>query len=179
MRLLRSWPAEVPDDRAHVADNMERLIVKGFRYDPWLNGQLDDVLLIEWDIAVSREDLSRFAGWARQRPDRPLVAPYRLYQTTRTRRPLQRPVWAHRYDNGQPVQDGAPFCHLFALGMVYLPQAAIAGFFQAMEDRPEMRTEGFTDGAFSGWWWRTSGEVTPICWDVRPVHLNYPMPRID
>jgi hypothetical protein len=179
LRLLRSWPAEVPDGRAHVIDGMERLVIKGFRYDPWLNQINDDVLLIEWDIAVSREGLVAFADRARQYPDRPITAPYRLYQSTRSGRPLSRPVWSPRYADGRgPVATGDPYCELFPLGMTYLPRDAIAGFFEAMTADARLAVEGFTDGAFSGWWWRTTGIETPLFWEVHPIHLHYPMPRI-
>ena len=178
MRLLRSWPAEVPDGRAHVVDGMERLVIKGFRYDPWLNSILDSVVLIEWDLAVSREGLLRFMHRAKAFPDRPSHAPYLLYQTTRHNHTLNRPVWSARYDNGQVVEEFDPYCHLFSLGMTYLPRDAIAGYFEAMEHDDHLAMEGFTDGAFSGWWWRTTGIETPLFWDVRPIHLHYELPRV-
>ena len=72
MRLLRSWPAEVPDGRAHVVDGMDRLVIKDFRYDPWLNDVIDSVLLTEWDIAVGRDELLRFMHHAKAFPDHSL-----------------------------------------------------------------------------------------------------------
>ena len=178
MRLLRSWPAEVPDDRAHVTDGIERLVIKEYRYDPWLNQILDDVVILEWDIAVGREELHRFITRARAHPDRPCHAPYPLYQTTVHGHLLPRPLGSARYDNGQTVDEFDPFCHLFSLGLTYLPRDAIAGYFEAMGTHPNLAAEGFTDGAFSGWWWRTTRQETPLFWDIRPVHLHYPTPKV-
>lgn len=151
---------------------MERLVIERFGYQP-LQGVADDVLLVEWDIAVDREGLARFAARARAEPDRVLVAPYRLYYPS-----LPEPVWAHRHWDGLPadantpgsasfVAAGDPFCALFGLGMVYLPREVIAAFFA---DRPSNHVG---DVELSMWHYRNVAERVPIAWDVLPVHLNY------
>lgn len=131
----------------------------------------DDVLLLEWDIAVGREDLAEFAARAAAAPDRVLVAPYRLYFFASEReRP---PVWAHRRYEGTPetgsLRHATPAdetCHLWGLGMTYLPRAVVRRFLDAWPGH-------FSDVSLSGWHYRNVEQDVPITWDIRPVHLHY------
>ena len=99
---------------------MERLVIDAHDYQP-LRHITDDVVLLEWDIAVGSADLRAFASYARESPDSVIVAPYILYTEPE-------PVWAHRFWSGEggntpaqgsttPVYAGAPTCNLFGLGM--------------------------------------------------------------
>jgi hypothetical protein len=81
MRLLRSWPSRIPEGRSYVVDDIERLVIDNHSYGP-LSAVDDDVLLLEWDIAIGQEDLRHFADHAAKDPDRVLVAPYRIYADT-------------------------------------------------------------------------------------------------
>ena len=63
------------------------------------------------------------------------------------------------------VAEGEPTCHLWGLGVTYLPRVVIREFLEAWPGH-------FNDGAVSGWYYRHYGE-TPIAWDVRPIHLHY------
>lgn len=158
-----------------MVDGIERLVMSDFRYDKALAEVEDDVLLLEWDVAASPEDLHTFTEQALADPRRIMVAPYRLYVTSRRSQPLPSgPVWAHRYDTGHHVGEGDPFCHWFGLGMVYLPRWVVVEFLQdlAMYQRRNQWHEGFTDCLFSMWHWRAYRVEVPICWDVRPVHLH-------
>lgn len=136
----------------------------------------DDVLLIEWDLAVGREDLIRFADRAQAAPTRVLVAPYRLYAYASGRdRP---PVWAHRRYEGtpetgrlRPVGEDDETCHLWGLGLTYLPRWIVRRYL-AEQAYP------LTDGHLSGWHYRHIDPEVPITWDVRPVHLHYRLPSI-
>jgi len=175
VRLLRSWPRRVPEGRAYVADGIERLVIDNCHYGP-LAQIADDVLLLEWDVAVGREELETFARRAQRTPGRVLVAPYRIYYWT-----LSEPVWAHRRWDGtgtgttvpqgaKPVATGDPFCNLFGLGLVYLPRALVAGYFR------DGFAAHFGDVEFSMWHhWRVAEEV-PIAWECPAVHLNYDLP---
>lgn len=170
MQIIRSWPARVPPGRAYVQDDLPRLVIEDYDYRALADVD-DDVLLIEWDIAVGKEDLAEFAARARSAPDRVLVAPYRLYHVA-SGRPCP-PRWAHRRYEGTPetgrlvhVQDGDPVAHLWGLGMTYLPCAVICGFVAAWDGH-------VSDGSLSGWHYRNVRPDVPITWDIRPVHLHY------
>jgi hypothetical protein len=175
VRLLRSWPKTIPPGRSYVEDGIDRVVINNCDYGPLRAFAGDDLLLLEWDIAASQEDLIRFAAVAHDEPDRVLVAPYRIYADVYR---LPRDVWAHRHWDGEPrgmsapgnptfIDTGAPTCNLFGLGMVYLPAAVLAGWFAAGW------AAHFGDVEFSMWHYLHVAEDVPICWDVRPVHLNY------
>jgi hypothetical protein len=165
--LIRAFPARPRTDRAHVVDSAPRIAVDDYDYRGLL-GAGDDVLLLDWDIAVSREDLQAFAALARRAPDRVLAAPYPIYPDTRPG--LRAVTWPmRRYDGGRLryVATGEPACHLFGFGMTYLPAALIAAFCAAHP------AANFDDTAFAGWHYRHVRQEVPIAWDIRPVHLNY------
>lgn len=126
----------------------------------------DDVLLLEWDIAVDRSALLRFIRHSKATPDRVVVAPYMLHQETY--RPVDiDPVWAHRRADKAHVSTGEPTCAFFGFGLAYLPAAAIRGFREAWP------AEHFSDSAFSTWYIKTMSATTPIAWDVPVAHLHY------
>jgi hypothetical protein len=180
MRLLRSWPARIPEGRNYVTDSIDRLVISNHDYRP-LGGIDDDVLLLEWDIAVDLEQLQAFAERARERTGRVLVAPYRipadLYH-------LPAPCWAHRRWDGtgqgtvvpegaRPVETGDATCNLFGLGMCYLPRALVRRFLA------DGYATHFGDKEFSMWHYQRVTRDVPIMWAVRPVHLNYLIPDLE
>lgn len=177
MKLLRSWPANVPDGRAYVVDQMPRIVMDNYDYRV-LGDVDDDVLLIEWDLAIGKEDLAAFAARAAAAPQRVLVAPYRLYHYA-SNRDRTAPIWVHRRYIGTPetgtlvhVQEGDPTCNLWGLGMTYLPRDLIRRFLAAW---PALTV---SDGSLSGWHHRNVEPDVPITWDIRPVHLHYQLPPI-
>lgn len=174
MRLIRSWPDRIPEGRSYVEDGIERLVIQNHDYKR-LATIKDDVLLIEWDIAVGQEDLRHFAQHAAEDPSRVLVAPYRIYADAYH---LPEDVWAHRHWDGtglgtispvgaRPVETGAPVCNLFALGLTYLPHSIVARFADLASH------SHFGDTQFSMWHYEHIATEVPICWDVHPVHLHY------
>ncbi len=167
MKLLRSWPDVIPPGRGYVVDDIERLVIANHQYRALADVD-DDVLLLEWDIAVGKEDLEAIARRAGQRPDRVLVAPYRIY--------VPHGIWAHRTWAGEgpgahgagPVAERAEFCNLFGLGLVYLPHDLIVGFIESGWARH------FGDVQFSMWHYLHVAKEVPIDWAIRPVHLHHP-----
>lgn len=149
----------------------------------------DDVLLLEWDIAVSREDLVRFAAKADQHPADVLVAPYTLCSSDRPWMvkwrdwyDSQGAIWAHfKFDADglvlDPVRTGDPFCHWFGFGMTYLPRDLIRGYLEARERFPALRR--FTDSSFDAWHYSNIKRNVPIAWDIRPIHLHYQIPTLE
>lgn len=179
MLFLRSFPLEVPAGRAYVEDGLHRHLMHDYDYSG-LAKYDSDLLLIEWDVAASLEMLEAFAVRASLRPNRVLVAPYRLAQ------PGRRSVWAHRYYddfNGAESWITGPAdytCDLFGLGLVYLPRLLVRQFCQAPapeRGRPVAVLPGhytdrrFTDQTFSMWHHKTIGRAS-IDWSTVPVHLH-------
>lgn len=178
MKVIRSWPKTVPANRPHVVDALPRFVMDDYDYRGLVDYN-DDLILIEWDIAVGMEDLARFAAQAKTEPDRVRVAPYVLYAGTGSQQILAGgPVWAHRrYDypeikaSASFVTPDDPTCHLFGLGLVYLPHAVLERFTRQMPGH-------FSDGSFSAWHNAYERAEVPISWDVRPVHLHYPIEEL-
>lgn len=172
MRVLRSWPAVVPANRNYVVDTLPRFVMQDYSYRG-LGDFNDDILLIEWDMAIGKEDLDTFKAHVAADPSRPLVTPYRVYtSTTKPTKLPGGPKWVHRrYTEGEQslrfVNEGEPACHLWGLGVSYLPGRVIREFLRAWPGH-------FSDASLSGWYYRNYGEVE-ITWDVRPVHLHYLM----
>lgn len=180
MKLLRSWPAVVPPGRARVEDGIERLVMDD--YDYAVLAQVDDdVLLLEWDIAVGAEELAAFAARAAAAPDRMLAAPYRLYPGCSIHTPGEGPKWAAwRYRNGDQrgggrieVQPGEPVAHITGLGMTYLPRELIRRYLAERD-----HSWGFSDIAFCGWHYRRVRPDIALDWSARPVHVHYQLPDI-
>ena len=150
-----------------MVDQIPQLVIENHDYRSLLDID-EDVVLLEWDIAVSREDLESFVGMAQMKPSGVLVAPYRLY--------TPEPVWAHRTWPGDsltpqgavPVWTGKPACNLFGLGMAYLPRDIVRKFCKSGW------ANHFGDVEFSMWHYHNVAAEVPITWAVRPVHLNYP-----
>lgn len=165
MRLIRSWPARVPRNRAHVVDNLPKLIMDGWDYAPIVDVNDEGVILLEWDIAIDREGLERFTAAAQADPEHVRVAPFRIYQTTAHSYPIK-PHWAHRRADGTRVEEGEPTCTLFAFGMIYFPPGITRRYLDEVPGH-------FSDGSFSGWHHNNVAPEVPIMWDVRPVHLHY------
>lgn len=142
----------------------------------------DDVLLIEWDLAVGAEELVAFARRAVAEPDRVLFAPYRLYPGCSIKAPGVGPQWAAwRYRgndqrNGglEQVQPGDLTAHVTGLGMVYLPEKLIRRYLAERDP-----SWGFSDIAFCGWHYRTIARDIALDWSARPVHLHYQLPNLE
>lgn len=187
MILLRSFPGTVPGGRSYVVDGVRRLVVDDYDMSP-IAGAGDDVLLLEWDIAVEPCEINEFAAVARKEPGRIVVAPYRLYRYGPSAfhagaRPVPgRWVWAHRVENGagsfRHVTEADDVCHYFGFGMVYLPRPVVMSY---MEDRAADRRSdwGFSDGSLSAWHWRVLRREVPIVWTVRPVHLHFELSDVE
>lgn len=173
MRLIRSFPELIPAGRNYVADDAERLVNRDHDYRGLIE-LCDDIIHIDWDTAVSREDLGAFAKAARATPGRVLVAPVPVYPSPK-RTGLSEAVWnVRRYLPGHaamryctPEDEAA---HLFGFGMVYLPAQLLAGFAQVLGTPAFPR---FGDMEFASWHHHHVTAEAPIAWDVRPVHVHY------
>jgi len=181
VKLVRSWPANIPAGRSYVVDDIPRFLMGGddrefdYRRLVELN---DDVVLIEWDIAVGAEQLEMFMQRAAAEPDRVRVAPYLLYRGGKGGSRSQRTFYCHRIrEQGMRTWVKGPedtYCHMFGFGLIYLPGAIIRAFVDQMEP-----TSHFGDTEFSRWHMRNSQHRNvPIDWDCHAVHLHYSTPGV-
>jgi hypothetical protein len=167
MKLLRSWPANLPPstDRAHVTDTIPRLYLSDYDYAPLVDVD-DDVVLIEWDIAIDKAGLVAFVARAKANPDRVIVAPYRLFETTVKSEPLRKPVWCHRRADRTHVDTGEKWCALFGFGLIYFPRDLVQAYHRA-------RPGHFSDGSFSTWHEHEVSNRVEIIWEAQASHLHY------
>jgi hypothetical protein len=179
VKLLRSWPAQMPPGpvRGHVVDAAPHLDITGHAYGRLADVD-DDVLLLEWDVAVDRPALLEFAQRAAARPDAVLTAPYLLYNQGQ-----EKPFWSVRlWDGpgaaiGRALQPGEDKCNLFALGMTYLPRDVIRGFTAAVAGARSRGHEwGWSDVNLSFWHYQNVDRWVDVAWDLRPVHLHFDVP---
>lgn len=181
MKLVRSWPAEIPEGRSYVVDDIDRFVMgrdgdRQFDYRHLVEYD-DDIVLIEWDIAVGGEQLERFMARAKAEPNRVRVAPYLLYRGGRDGRP-QVPFYCHRIrDPGTRSWVRGPQdleCHMFGFGLIYLPADLIRRFVAQMQPGSH-----FGDTEFSRWHMRNvKPNGVPIDWDCHAVHLHYVTPEV-
>jgi hypothetical protein len=186
MKLVRTWPRHIPPGRTgYVVDALERLEVD--QYDLRAVADLDDdILMLEWDLAVDKAELLDFADLAAATPQQVLVAPYRIYPEGNPGQ--QQPEWVHRRfdvgaaqpgrwiqvrsDNCRPVADGEPTCHLFGVGLSYLPKWLLRGYCDDYLARNPQAA--LNDHLLSLWHFHHADDPeVPICWQLRPVHLHY------
>lgn len=183
MKLVRSWPANIPAGRSYVVDDIEHFVMGAgndtqFCYRGLIDYD-DDIVLVEWDIAVGGEQLHRFMQRAAAEPDRVRVAPYLLYRGHSGITP-QVPFYCHRIREPRHrawVKGPADtYCHMFGFGLVYLPRDLIAAFVAQLSPKSK-----FGDTEFSQWHMRQPlGERrnVPIDWDCHAVHLHYTTPEV-
>lgn len=177
MKLVRSWPIDPPEDHPQIFDDCELVYIDAVDYTPLL--QLNDnVLHLDWDVAVGRNELRAFAAKCKAEPELVRVAPTMNYVTRHFRSRKNFPtttqwmVWKQTGGGRESINPGDPACDYFAFGMVYLPLWALK---QYKTDCPRER---FYDQSFSKWHFKYHGGYgtspgVPVEWDTHAVHLNY------
>lgn len=158
MKVLRSFPADGPvPGRAYVQDYMPRLLNRGFDY-MGLKDYHDDIVLVEWDIAVSRPDLDRFV--ANAKGDWPIVAPFLARDGSHYMH------WREEGDGLRPIRKGEPDCDLFAFGLVYFPAWVIRDYPAGYGGSSIL-----SDGSLPRWLQERERRPVPVDWSVTVVHL--------
>lgn len=179
MKLVRSWPAVIPEGRSYIVDDIPKLVMSDYDYRCLLDLD-DDVVLIEWDIAVGGQDLETFMARAAANPNQVRVAPYLLYPKSTSSR--HGPFYVHRsngYGSGARRYVTGPeqaTCDMFGFGLVYLPRALMVEFVAQLPANKK-----FTDTTFSYWHRRRAPRElrdVPIDWDIVCVHLHYDLPEV-
>jgi hypothetical protein len=177
VQLIRSFPEQIPPGRNYVVDDAPRLYNADHDYRGLIE-LADDVIQLDWDTAVSQEDLITFAKGARAEPERVLVAPVLVYRSPK-RTGLTTSVWNVRryHPGGQAMRYCQPGenAHLFGFGMVYLPARLLEQFGQVLGSSAAPR---FGDMEFAAWHYRYVRREARVLWDIRPVHLHYEISRV-
>jgi hypothetical protein len=164
MKILRSFPDDGgPPGRAHVEDDLERYLNRPYDYSG-LAAYGDDILLLEWDIAVSRTDLGIFAQRVKGR-DWPMVAPFLDRDGTK---------WMHWRRFGEPAKEQyrplrkwEPDCDLFGFGMVYFPAWVLRDYPPGWGNSSIL-----SDGSLPRWLQSLPhARPVPVDWDIVVVHL--------
>lgn len=177
MRLVRTFPATIPQGRAYVVDDAERVVNENYSYRG-LAGLGDDVVHLDWDQAVGRLDLIKFVERCKADPDRARVVP--VLVDTAARPGLPYPVWNCRVLVGNRLRYitvGDATADLFGFGMVYLPGKALAEFEDRYRQALDDGSIRFDDSGFSGWYTSQYGPAA-VDWDVPCVHLHYRMSEV-
>jgi hypothetical protein len=190
VKWVRTYPESLEvalkTGRAMVVDpqHCEPFYLTGYDYLPLLEAAADDLAVLEWDIALSREDRATFTAHCQAAPGLVHVASYRHYDF---KDPAAGWGWVHRLDGERSIGEGAPAAQLFGLGCAYLPLWIMRAFL-AERTRPRqelvarrgpvlgalLADGNINDVTFSWWHWAATGHTVPVHWDVRPIHLNYP-----
>jgi hypothetical protein len=183
MKLVRSWPAVIPEGRSYVVDDIPRFIMGGEGDRPYDYRGLaeldDDVVLIDWDIAIGGEKLALFMARAKAEPEQIRVAPYVLYRRASRQGRAQVPFYVHRIRTREArswAKRHDTHCQMFGFGLVYLPKALIRQFVDQMN--PDSH---FGDSEFSRWHMNNAPvhlRNVPIDWDCEAVHLHYNTPEV-
>lgn len=170
-RIVRTWPKRIPPGRGYVVDSLPRYVMADYNYRAMLEAIDDDVLIVEWDIAVGAEHLADMLDLIRTTPDQVVAAPYRIYMV---RRDLG-PHWVmRRFDDAGELDwcsDTDESSHLFGFGLTYLPREIWRAHLAA-------NPRGLvSDNTFSRWHHTHVRPEVPIPWGIQPVHMHYPMPE--
>lgn len=145
-----------------------------YDYRPLFEQINDDVLIVEWDIAVGAEHFDAMGDLISSAPDQVVAAPYRIYMLPRD----PGPHWVmRRYDrSGRAgwVKDGTESCHLFGFGLTYIPRDIWRAHNADRAGRGWVN-----DNNFSRWHHAAVRAEVPIPWHIQPVHLHYPSPTLE
>lgn len=183
MKITRTVPPENPElkrGRNFITDEFPRTYIKEYDNTPLVEYK-SDLVVLEWDIAVSVEDLEIFCELAYQTPDQVMVAPYKLYPESDPQKIPANGAYAHRIVQNSVTLDARWltnadwYCDLFGFGMVYLPKELLEGFVEAQETNG-LADHRMTDANFSAWHYRTVKTPVAVNWACRPVHLHYSSP---
>lgn len=179
MKLVRSWPRDEPGEfHAHIVDNSDKVYIPAVDYRP-LRDVDDDVIHMDWDVAVGRNELRAFAQKCVAEPDIVRVAPT-MVNPTRVQRGNPGAkfkdtwlVFKQMPLGRESLEPGEPYCDYYGFGMVYLPRWTIVGFTDYLKARGDY--ESFLDSTFDVWYRKVSGKRVPVEWDTNAVHINYSM----
>lgn len=141
-----------------MQDDIERLYTKPYDISGLKNFH-DDIILLEWDIAVSKPDLERFTE--RAKGDWPIVAPFLARDGSKY-------LHQRREANGyRPIIKNEPTCDVFGFGLVYFPAWVIRQCPQQYGS-----SSIISDGTLPYWLQEQEARPVPVDWSITIVHLG-------
>lgn len=166
---VRTWPKTIQEGRVgYVVDDLRHVVIDNYDASPLCELELDGVLLLEWDMALSPEASYHFERKCREHPERVRVAPYRGYGLSIGGHWL--PWHGTGIEDVAYVETGAPTCDGFGFGCTYLPMAMLRRWRDECEGPLD-------DLKFSTWHIAAGLGPVPIEWSVRPAHLHFSWSR--
>lgn len=156
--VVRTFPPEIPPNRDYVVDQKRRFYVQDYNLRGIEQIDADYLVILEWDIAISDEDLAFFQGEAAYSPDEIHVVPYRLKGANGYH-------WSPWVGDGRKdlrwINTGRGRCDGFGFGCTWIPVRALRDYVRSTSDP-------LNDTNFSIWWKR--GAV--VHWSCVAVHLR-------
>lgn len=187
MKIVRTYPTLNPETlrgRNRIEDEYSRHYMNDYDNQGLITLK-DNLVVLEWDMAVDPEELELFCAMAEENPDEIIVAPYKIPVDTapNTAETVDQGfVYVHRIVTNDAtlsfrwVRPGDWQCDLFGFGMIYLPHELMKEFVADPSSSPhDLR---MTDTNFSIWFYRKYRQKVNIAWQVRPIHLHYACPKI-
>lgn len=171
MRIIRSFPKTIPPNRAYIMDQYERFYNQDYGYAGFQEVvNQDDIVLLEWDVAVDQPNLRRFIRYCEDNPDWPCVAPYHKTEDDELHWMHFRKIGMtpHGGELWRPIYQGEPDCDQFGPGLSYFPKGILNGC-----PNQDAGSQVLNDGLISRYLrslpqWRP----IPIHWDVHVTHLH-------
>lgn len=171
MRIVRSFPRVIPPNRAYIVDQLERFYNQDYGYAGFQQVTAeDDIILLEWDIAIDQPNLRRFIRHCETQPDWPVTAPYHKTEDDIVH-------WMHFRKTGmsphggelwRPIFEGERDCDQVGTGIMYFPQGILDGC-----PNSDAGSQVLNDGLISRYLrslpqWKP----VPIMWDITVTHLH-------
>lgn len=177
---VRSWPDPVPPHRSHVYDDIIKVSVRNFDYRTLIPFNTNARLThLDWDIAISREDMMRLDMIAEVHPGEVVVAPI-LYYDQHPARSVHRVCTpkSKAYPEGlRWLQPGEPTCDYVGFSCISLPSNYLLWCDEWLHTLPHTHDQRLTDTNFSFWMHSVRKERMIVDWRLQPVHLNYQVRR--
>ena len=184
IEIVRSWPPEqwMLEDHPYVVDNARRVVINSKRkggtyftdYRPLYQvGQ--DMIHLDWDMAIGRDELRDFADRCRENPHKLRTMACRTYPTRRYQLGLdetKQTEW-HAWHSLNPkveVEPGDPYCKWFSFAAIYLPWSIWKPFVESFGDKRDIWCSA---RSLASWYHINVEDKIALDWETNIVHVNY------
>jgi len=182
--VVRSWPPEewMFENHPYVVDNARRVVINSKRngdsyfvdYRPLYEvGQ--NMIHMDWDMAIGRNELRDFADRCRENPEKLRSAACRTYPTRQYQLGLDKTkqtewhAW-HSLDPKVEVKPGDPTCKWCSIALCYIPWSVWKPFVESYGDRKDCWASA---RGLANWYRDNVEDSIDLDWDTNVVHVNY------